>query len=97
MGKIKNTRLVYTDKDNLMIYENLPDYDFKEFFMKYFTYNLGDEVKPSDFTNPLLYSLFMSFKQKIDFNEEKWLKDKRKETSKENGKKGGRPRNNNKL
>ena len=60
--------------------------------MKYFTYKVGDDVKIEDFTNPLVFSLFKTFQEKIDYNENKW--DKRSITSKENGKKGGRPKNN---
>ena len=90
----KNTRIFYRDKQNVEIYESLPPEDFKEFWMKYITYNVGDKVEITDFKSPLVYALFKSFQPKIDYNETKW--DKRKETSKENGKKGGRPKKENK-
>lgn len=86
----KNTRIFYRDKQNVEIYESLPPEDFKEFWIKYITYNVGDKVEITDFKSPVVYALFKSFQPKIDYNEAKW--DKRKETSPENGKKGGRPK-----
>ncbi len=93
MVKNKNTRLFYTDTSSIETWSSLPPEECKELLIKCLTYNYGDKVKPADFTNPLLYSLFISsFKPKIDFNEKKWNNDKRKNTSAENGKKGGRPK-----
>lgn len=85
----KNTRLVYTDEMNINIYKSLPDKDFKEFMMAYLTYKKGDDID-SMFTNPIVASLFRVFSQKIEYNEDKW--EKRAKASKENGKKGGRPK-----
>lgn len=87
---MKNTRLFYTDEKNLEIYKALPPQDFKEIFMKMLTYKLGDKVNINEFSNPMNYALFLSFKDKIDFNEVKW--ENRAKASKENGKKGGRPK-----
>lgn len=87
---IKNTRLVYNDEKNLKIYQALPVEEFKEFFMAYLTYNVGDNIEVTDFSNPTLYGLFMQFKDKIDYNEEKW--ERQAAAKRENGKKGGRPK-----
>lgn len=87
---IKNTRLVYNDEKNLKIYQALSPEDFKEFFMTYLTYKPGSELQITDFNNPLLYALFLSFKDKIDYNEEKW--ERQAAAKRENGKKGGRPK-----
>jgi hypothetical protein len=91
MKKEKNTRLVYIDKSNIDIYDSLPPNEFKELFMAYFTYKVGDEITADRFSNPLVFSLFKTYQPKIDYNENKW--DKRSETSVNNGKKGGRPKN----
>lgn len=91
MGKKeKNTRLVYKDEKNLKIYQALSAEDFKEFFMKYLSYKVGDDVEITDFSSPSLYGLFMMYKDKIDYNETKWKR--QAEANKENGKKGGRPK-----
>ena len=37
-------KLVYTEENDLRIYESMPDADFKEFFMAYFKYKKGDKV-----------------------------------------------------
>ena len=59
--------------------------------MKYFKYRSGDTVNSTDFSNPLLFSIFKLYQSKIDANENKWLK--KAKTAAENGKKGGRPKN----
>lgn len=87
---IKNTRLVYNDEKNLKIYQALPAEDFKELFMAYLTYKVGDNVEITNFSNPVMYGLFMQFKDKIDYNETKW--EKQAAARRENGKKGGRPK-----
>ena len=88
--KIKNTRLVYNDEKNLKIYQALSPEDFKEFFMAYLTYNVGNNIEVTDFSSASLYGLFMMYKDKIDYNETKWLNSGN--ASRENGKKGGRPK-----
>lgn len=90
--KTKSTRLVYTDEQNLAILRSLPEKDFKEFMMTYLTYQKGMDVS-SNFTNPLVYTLFLTFIPKIEYNEDKW--EKKAQINRENGKKGGRPRKNN--
>ena len=85
----KNTRLVYTDENNLNIYRSLPDKDFKEFMMAYLTYQKGDDID-SMFTSLLAKTLFMTYISKIEYNEDKW--EKRAKANQENGKKGGRPK-----
>ena len=90
MKKKKNTRLVFIDEKNLKIYQALSAEDFKEFFMKYLSYKVDDDVEITVFSRPSLYGLFMMYKDKIDFNEAKWKK--QAEANKENGKKGGRPK-----
>lgn len=87
---MKNTRLVYNDEKNLKIYQSLSPEDFKEFFMAYFTYKPGQDPQITDFTNPLLYTVFLEYKDKIDYNEEKW--ERQAAAKRENGKKGGRPK-----
>lgn len=90
MAQKKNTRLVYIDKKNLDAYERLKPEDFKEFFMAYFTYHTGDDMSKC-FSNEYVYNLFSTnYQDKIDHNEAKWQK--KADASKENGKKGGRPR-----
>lgn len=83
-------KLVYTDEQDLRIYESLPSTDFKEFFMAYFKYKKGDKVEPTDFTNPVTFALFNSYIPKLDKNEDTY--NKKVQASKENGKKGGRPK-----
>lgn len=78
MGKLKNTRLIYNDKQNLETYESLPPEQFKELFMKMLTYKLGETVSQSDFSNPLIYALFKVYQSKIDYNETKWNETSRK-------------------
>ena len=91
--KTKNTRLVYTDDKNLKIYQSLPDKDFKEFFMTYLTYEIGDDVSKT-ISNPYLQTMFMAaYADKIKYNEEKW--ERKAKANRENGKKGGRPPKNN--
>ena len=91
--KNKNTRLVYTDDKNLKIYQSLPDKDFKEFFMTYLTYEIGDDVSKT-ISNPYLQTMFMAaYADKIKYNEEKW--ERKAKANRENGKKGGRPTKNN--
>lgn len=87
---IKNTRLVYNDEKNLKIYQALSAEDFKELFMAYLTYKVGSDVEITNFSNPSLYGLFMMYKDKIDYNEEKW--ERQAAAKRENGKKGGRPK-----
>ena len=88
---MKNTRLVYIDKKNLDVYRGLEPEQFKEFFMNYFTYQLGDNVEVGDFSNSALYALFKMYQEKIDINEKRWKE--REKTNQENGKKSmGRPR-----
>lgn len=79
-------KLVYTEENDLRIYESLPAEDFKEFFMAYFKYKKGDSVNITDFTSPITYSLFCSYIPKLDRNEDVY------NTRIANGKKGGRPR-----
>lgn len=83
-------KLVYTDEQDLRIYESLPSTDFKEFFMAYFKYKKGDKVEPTDFTNPVTFALFNSYIPKLDKNEDTY--NKKVQANKENGKKGGRPK-----
>lgn len=83
-------KLVYTDEQDLRIYESLPSTDFKEFFMAYFKYKKGDKVELTDFTNPVTFALFNSYIPKLDKNEDTY--NKKVQASKENGKKGGRPK-----
>lgn len=83
-------KLVYTDEQDLRIYESLPPTDFKEFFMAYFKYKKGDKVELTDFTNPVTFALFNSYIPKLDKNEDTY--NKKVQASKENGKKGGRPK-----
>jgi hypothetical protein len=90
--KTKSTRLVYTDEQNLAILRSLPEKDFKEFMMTYLTYQKGMDVS-GNFTNPLVYTLFLTFIPKIEYNEDKW--EKKAQINRENGKKGGRPRKDN--
>lgn len=90
--KEKNTRIVYIDQGNIDIYNSLPPNEFKEFFMAYLNYKVGDNVNPDSFSSPLVYSLFKTYQPKIDYNESKW--DERSKTSPQNGKKGGRPKGN---
>lgn len=85
----KSTRLVYTDENNLNIYRSLPEKDFKEFMMAYLTYKKGDDID-SMFTSLTAKLLFMSIKDKIEYNEDKW--EKQAMARRENGKKGGRPK-----
>ena len=94
--KEKNTRLVYTDDKNLKIYQSLPDKDFKEFFMTYLTYEIGDDVSKT-ISNPYLQTMFMAaYADKIKYNEEKW--ERKAKANRENGKKGGRkPKNNTEI
>ena len=86
----KNTRIFYRDETHLQAYEALSYSDLGELFLKMLKYEKGDELTPSDFSNPAVYSLFLMEKGNIDRNEEKW--EKRAETNRENGQKGGRPR-----
>lgn len=88
--QIKNTRLFYNDEKNLKIYQALSAEDFKELFMACLTYKVGTDVEITDFSSPSLYGLFMMYKDKIDYNETKWLNSGN--ASRENGKKGGRPK-----
>ena len=91
--KNKNTRLVYTDDKNLKIYQSLPDKDFKEFFMTYLTYEIGDDVSKT-ISNPYLQTMFMAaYADKIKYNEEKW--ERKAKANRENGKKGGKKKKNN--
>jgi hypothetical protein len=83
-------KLVYTDEQDLRIYESLPSADFKEFFMAYFKYKKGDKVELTDFTNPVTFALFNSYIPKLDKNEDTY--NKKVQANKENGKKGGRPK-----
>lgn len=85
----KNTRLVYTDENNLSIYRSLPDKDFKEFMMAYLTYKKGDDID-SMFTSLMAKIAFLSVAPKIEHNEDKW--EKQAQANRENGKKGGRPK-----
>lgn len=91
--KEKDTRLVYIDDKNLKIYQSLPDKDFKEFFMTYLTYKIGDDISKT-ISNPYLQTMFMAtYADKIKYNEEKW--ERKAKANRENGKKGGRhPKNN---
>ena len=83
-------KLVYTDEQDLRIYESLPSTDFKEFFMAYFKYKKGNKVEPTEFTNPVTFALFNSYIPKLDKNEDTY--NKKVQANKENGKKGGRPK-----
>lgn len=86
-------KLVYTDENDLRIYESMPLQDFKEFFMAYFKYNKGDKVEISDFTNPMTFAMFCQYIPKLDNMEENYKK--KAAANRENGKKGGRPRKDN--
>lgn len=90
MRMAKNTKIVYTDDRHLKMYEAMSPDDFKEYFMTYFKYRMGDAVEEWDFTNPMTYVLFLSEKAGLDYNEAKW--EKRAAANRENGQKGGRPR-----
>lgn len=79
-------KVVYTNDNDLKIYESLPDKDFKEFFMAYFKYKKGENVKVDDFSSPITYSLFCAYIPKLDKNEDIYNK------RVANGKRGGRPR-----
>ena len=83
-------KIVYTDEQDLRIYESLPPTDFKEFFMAYFKYNKGEKVEVTDFTNPITYALFNSYIPKLDKMEDSY--NKKANANRENGKKGGRPK-----
>lgn len=83
-------KIVYTDEQDLRIYESLPPTDFKEFFMAYFKYNKGEKVEVTDFTNPITYALFNSYIPKLDKMEDNY--NKKANANRENGKKGGRPK-----
>lgn len=93
MKKEKNTRLFYTDEQSVTIWKELSPEQCKEVLLKYLTYNYGDDVVESDFTDKVSYLMFKTmFKPKIDFNEEKWIK--KAEQNRNNGKESmGRPRN----
>lgn len=79
---MKKTRIIYTDDAHILTYEALPPNEFKELFMKILTYQQGDEVLPSDFSNPALYAMFAGYKCLIDDNERKWVE--RSEINKKN-------------
>lgn len=79
-------KVVYTNDNDLKIYESLPDKDFKEFFMAYFKYKKGENVKVDDFSSPITYSLLCAYIPKLDKNEDIYNK------RVANGKRGGRPR-----
>lgn len=87
----KNNRLVCTDERNLQIYQSLPAEDFKEFMMAYLTYKNGDDLTKL-ISNPLVRSLFMTYIEKIEYNETQW--EKAAEARRNNGKKGGRKKKN---
>lgn len=89
MTQKKNTRLIYIDEKNLQSYRTLKPEDFKEFMMAYLTYQPGDDMS-SCFTNEYVYTLFLQYQDKIDYNESKW--EKKANANRENGKKGGRPK-----
>jgi hypothetical protein len=86
-------KLVYTEENDLRIYESMPLQDFKEFFMAYFKYNKGDNVEISDFTNPMTFAIFCQYIPKLDKMEENYKK--KAAANRENGKKGGRPKKDN--
>ena len=79
-------KIVYTEENDLRIYESMPDADFKEFFMAYFKYRKGDKVTVNDFSSPMTFALFTSYIPKLDNMENNYNK------RVANGKKGGRPR-----
>lgn len=79
-------KIVYTEDNDLRIYESMPDADFKEFFMAYFKYRKGDKVTVNDFSSPMTFALFTSYIPKLDNMENNYNK------RVANGKKGGRPR-----
>lgn len=86
-------KIVYTDENDLRIYESMPDADFKEFFMAYFKYKKGDKVNISDFTNPMTFAMFCQYIPKLDKMEDNY--NKKTAANRENGKKGGRPKKDN--
>ena len=86
-------KLVYTEENDLRIYESMPDADFKEFFMAYFKYKKGDKVNISDFTNPMTFAMFCQYIPKLDKMEDNY--NKKTAANRENGKKGGRPKKDN--
>lgn len=79
-------KIVYTEENDLRIYESMPAADFKEFFMAYFKYRKGDKVAVNDFSSPMTFALFTSYIPKLDNMENNYNK------RVANGKKGGRPR-----
>ena len=83
-------KVVYTEENDLRIYESMPAADFKEFFMAYFKYRKGDKVNISDFTNPMTFAMFCQYIPKLDKMEDNY--NKKTAANRENGKKGGRPR-----
>lgn len=86
-------KLVYTEENDLRIYESMPDADFKEFFMAYFKYKKGDKVNINDFTNPMTFAMFCQYIPKLDKMEDNY--NKKTAANRENGKKGGRPKKDN--
>lgn len=83
-------KLVYTEQNDLRIYESMPANDFKEFFMAYFKYKKGDKINIDDFTNPMTFAMFCQYIPKLDKMEDSY--NKKVQVNKENGKKGGRPK-----
>lgn len=92
MNKEKNTRLFYTDEQSVSTWRDLSPEQCKEVLLKCLTYQYGEDVKESDFSSQSTYLMFKNvFKPKIDYNEEKWLK--QAEKNRNNGKESmGRPR-----
>jgi hypothetical protein len=92
MNKEKNTRLFYTDEQSVSTWRDLSPEQCKEVLLKCLTYQYGEDIKESDFSSQSTYLMFKNvFKPKIDYNEEKWLK--QAEKNRNNGKESmGRPR-----
>lgn len=88
----KNTRLFYRDKKNIDFWKVLPPETCKTLFIACLEYEYGEDIPDSLKDKPIETALFLQLKEKIDFNEARWKNDKRRTTSAENGKKGGRPK-----
>ena len=87
----KNTRLIYTDEAHIKMYEAMPADKFKEFMLAVMKYQYGDDSILNNISDPMVKALFISEKQHIDYNEEKYIK--KVKTAQENGEKSkGRPK-----
>ena len=87
---MKNTRLIYTDKEHIEMCKAMPAEQFKEYMLAIMEYRYGDDSVVESIKDPMVKALFISEKSRIDFNEKKWAD--RAKVSRENGKSGGRPK-----